>query len=268
MIRPDAKDKADVFSDTWESLTKMVSKGDSGDSDWYGCDREELVAKMTNPAPGVALDAEKEFDKFLDLMLPEQMDLVLDRDTSPVGATPCVPAFISGRPDSMWRGVWDEAPPLCRIYVQANCHASTKPEDQRTRGMLCAAFAYAVQTRQPVELFWFALNSGYSRKGPRTGHKLSAIRLGTAPLDMSRVATLFGEIGIFRHSMERRRYAFGGYSKLKPEEVLEIGPDDIVIPALHHNDLERLREDPLHYIRGVIQDQENARLSTQERSNR
>jgi hypothetical protein len=135
------------------------------------------------------------------------------------------------------------------------------------RGIACAALAYAVQTTRPVELYWFAVNSGYNSRKGGGRHQLSTVRLPTAPLDLDRAGTLFSRVGIFRHSMSRGpgRTSFGGYSKRPPSDLFDLTPQDIIIPAVTHRDVSAVQKDALGWVKFQLESQDQARLSTSER---
>lgn len=259
-----------VYQDTWPTLTAMVEASDDHDVEWHGGTSAEIASTMRKGDAELAKAAEKDFDKCLGVIMPEAVGEIMDRDTGPVGCFPNVPAFIQGRPDSMWRQTWEEAPSLCRIYVQANVQADATPEAARMRGVAVAALAYATQTHRPVELYWFAMNrrrgAAKAAKLPGVSHLITCLRLGTAPLDMSRIAVALARVGIFRKSLRRvAGTMFGGYSDLRPETVFDIGPDDVVIPAVHHGDVSAINNDALAWVLARVADQEGSRRSTFER---
>lgn len=253
-----------VYDDSWKSLTEMVRDSKSiGMERWFGNTQDELVGFMEKGDKETVRKARAKFGEFINALMPEQMDLIPDRDRSVVGSVPCVPALLAGHPASMYRDVWEEGPGLCRIYVQGNCYAGVTSEMMLNRGIACAALAYAVQTTRPVELYWFALNSSMGEK-----HQLSVVRLPTAPLDLDRAGTVMSRVGIFRHSMTRGPKMFGGYSKRAPDTVFDLTPQDVIIPAVTHLDVPSVKKDALAWVKFQLENQAQARLSTTERGGR
>lgn len=246
-------DKPVVYRDTWESLTDMVRSARGWDSSWHGLRQSELVHEMETGISPIRKEAESMFDKFMDLILPGQEDFAVERDTFPTGATPCIPAYLACRPDSMWRDVAEEAKSLVRIYVNMTCSCSISAETMTKRGIAIAAMAYALQTTRPVELFWFTQSSNSQTD------QLSVYRVGTAPLDMSRVATIFGRVGIARASWSRSGKCFGGWDRIPTSEILEIQKDDVVIPAVMFDQANKVEKDPVAWIMSYIEDQIGAR---------
>jgi hypothetical protein len=73
------------------------------------------------------------------------------------GAFPCVPAFLSGEPESMWskHELQDERAPL-RVYASMCCSASVGAEDMQRRGAGILAFVLLASRTRAVELYLYS----------------------------------------------------------------------------------------------------------------
>ena len=168
-----------------------------------------------------------------------------------VGAFPCVPAYLSGEPETMWTlaDTPAESAPV-RVYVCSTSSASVSHADLLNRGCACLALVMLASRTRPVELFSYAHCAERLRK-PNRGDAVIVQRLHSHPMMLSEVAYVLTSAGWARNLT----YAFLterlGYSNLKwadaqaadrwqggpaTRRLLELEAQDVLIGPAHCND--------------------------------
>lgn len=117
--------------------------------------------------------------------------------TSIVGSYPCVPNFLMGQPDTMYKLVESEISsdksPIS-IYVELVASAGISVSDLVKRGNAILGFVMAMQNIRPINLY--SISVGCSRGGNHAeGVK---IKLETNPIDLDRALFILGNPGMFR----------------------------------------------------------------------
>ena len=204
----------------------------TSETKWMAGTAEELVTDIKNGKPDWTSKAEKLFEGVLESFMPETMG-ELCSTTGVAGFMPNVPAYIAGRPDSMFCHEEDEGLGPIRIYISLICSAGIKRDEMLWRGLAIAAYAYAMQMIRPVELY--GVISCNSNNGQNRHHCLT-IPLGTSPINLSQLAVVLGHVGIGRRGLQMgpkgKKETFGGWQRCPAKEMLGLREEDIFFPGL------------------------------------
>lgn len=254
---------------TWPELQTAIKALDDGTGDgdgvaeegWHGPQIDETLGKMKHGDKELAKQAERGFVEALDSCMADT-DGEETREAGPVGSYPNVPAFVQGRPDSMWgRGETEGLGPI-RLFIGIGCQADVSHEQMLARGVAITALAYAMQSVRPVEL-WIC----YMSLGADGRHLVFQCRLAIAPLDLSVVSVAVAATGIGRRILRfgRTMHEYGGYSTIPADVAFKLAPDDLYFPNVLRQDLAALDASPLKFILGQVETQEQCQLSTMAR---
>lgn len=189
--------------------------------------------------------AEKLLDSLLDA--PVEFD-VPQWELSVAGQMACVPAYLAGHPESMYRRVEvrSERAPV-RIYASVCVSGGLSTDQLRQRGTSILALAMRLAEIRPVELHLFADMGNY---GGSTAF-MPVIRLDTSPLDLCAASYCLTHPGFLRQACftwaewASKQTVGKGWdgawawntdpnsaeSLRKTRDLLKAGPDDLVIPG-------------------------------------
>ncbi len=250
---------------TWPELQEKIEETGREEGSYYtedgwcGPEISVTLESMRNGSRELATEAEAGFVDALASCMADT-DGAVNREAGPVGSYPNVPAFCQGRPDSMWGTGEEEGLGPIRLFVGIGCQADVSHATMLKRGVAIAALAYAMQSVRPVELWICYMSAGGAN------HLLFQCRLAIAPLDLSMVAVAVAATGIGRRVLGFGSY--GGYSTISAQSAFNLGPDDLYFPNVVPGDVAELDSDPLAFILGQVETQEDCQLSTQARSNK
>lgn len=190
---------------------------------------------------------------------------------SVVGSSPRVAAYLQGAPNAMNRYVPDQSPRgALNIWIGTAVSASVSRADLAKKGVACVALARAVSTYRPVNVYAYD-NSGVYKtlpNGRRESHDvLTAVRMPTSPLDLSSlmacVSTISTSRGFFHNAahvavgnkakpeaVQRygRPYDDIAFSRATVAELLNPGPDDLVVANSYGPDLRECLRSPMAWI--------------------
>lgn len=255
-IRKPRKASALIREFSWEELqTEVLAYGKAhvGDNDkWLGGSSQDLADRMRKGDPELADRAEGMFSDALEAVLPSTEGGIGERESSPVGAYPNVPAYLQGRPDNMFHHEPAEDLGMFRLFVDISSSAVVGEPAMLARGLACAALVYAIQMSRPVEL-WIVAGVQKSGSGK---HFYAKHRIGLAPLDLSRVALAVSSIGL-----GRRMYAFhgetnpeayhreyGGNPSRPDRELLGLADADAFVPFIGASQEAAILDDPMGWV--------------------
>lgn len=152
---------------------------------WYGTPNLEAAVKMA--ASGWA-DGANEVAKTLDVM-PAGDDVAVSWELDVRGAMPCVPAYLAGDPECMWRFSEEHRPAKrMTLVVPASYSAMIPPTQAMQYAKGVAAITRAVESSQIDVAIW-SLSSGCGRSGAMQEALYAvAVRELGEPLDLAKVA--------------------------------------------------------------------------------
>lgn len=250
---------------TWDAMTTaMAESEDSRHDEWYGeRTAEELAKAMRTGDAKLAQKAETMFDKALEAVLPSTEGGKARPESSIVGSSPIVGAYLAGSPLSMRRRKRSPVLGPVRIFVDLTTSCGVDWRSQLARGTATAALAYAVQTLRPVELWTIVA-------GRPTGEDVNIVHLhqiGLAPLDMNRVALALSDIGLPRRLYKYRKDGDGtkrvGYGKSLQHwvnepvrDMLALGKNDVYVQPLHVSQERECIADPMKWLLADMANQE------------
>lgn len=114
--------------------------------------------------------------------------LVKARIRDVAGGSPSVPAYLAGDPRCMKRRAPIIASAPVRVFASIGCPMGIKADDVEKHGVLIAALVYRLALTRPVELY---ATTEYDVAPFGSGENvLTAIRLATRPLNLSRITTM------------------------------------------------------------------------------
>lgn len=177
------------------SYSDLAGKLDrtTDEPEWYGGPIENSLELLEKGDQANMRESERLFDRMLDQELPNTDGGVGGRVAAPCGGHARVGAALRGHPNSMWRREPSEVLGKVRVYFQMVASQSVKHETMRLRGLAITALAYAWQCKRPIELI--GVISGKTTTGE---YATATIPIGTAPLNMSRVAAVMSNFGLTR----------------------------------------------------------------------
>lgn len=199
---------------------------------WYGDSPEALVSKLETGVKEWTESAEEIFEAILDKFMPDT-DGAQGISTGVTGFSPNVPAYLAGRPDSMFCYEEEEGLGPMRIYISLICSSGISKEEMLWRGLAIAAYAYSMQTIRPVELYGVVSCDSNNR---RAHHNCVTIPLGTTPINLSQLAVVLGHVGVGRRGLalgpKGAEEIFGGWQRVGAGKMLRLGPDDVYFQGL------------------------------------
>lgn len=260
----------------WDSLQdryRDISPKGTTDTNWLGGTATDLLEKMRTGDEALAERAEDMFDRALSICLEIVTEGAPVRSCSPVGAYPNVPAYLAGHPANMYTTRPTEGLGPIRILANMFCWAGVRSDEQLERGMAITALAYAMQTVRPVTLALAGI--GQDSYGSN-GHNVIDVNLDTTPLDLSRVVVAMSHIGIGRRLITYRKpdgdcATAGRFGEMHQTEAFDLAPEDIYIPLLIPQDVDRLRNgtvDAMDWVLECAADQDTSRLADTKRDDR
>lgn len=181
-----------------------------------------------------------------------------------VGFAPCVPAYLTGHPESMFQMAEGKglATPI-RVFAGIGAGGWVSADTMLQRGVALTALVLALSTLRPVELYAFTNACNDTTKRPT----ICIWPVETRPVDLTSVAHQLS------HASMHRVFAFGMADALwqrpaggRPipndgrrdgiEQVarlaLQAEPQDVVIPRATHGADDPLVTRPLEWLREVI----------------
>lgn len=297
-VKPDHLN-VERYEVSWEGLKQAVeysarkysSNGGWGGRDlWYGNDTaHELLQKMDGGDDDLTGKAESMFAKALETILPMTEGLSPTLDTNVVGFTPNVGAYLAGEPLNMWRMEQAPAPGMIRLVVDLVCWSETTLETKLKLGTAAAAFAYAIQTIRPLELWVVCSSQSWTKdnlKQPdgstkRFGRTMTTYhKVNTKPLDVSRLALVMAHPGVSRrlygitqHHEDHSERVYASYPAYSDRTVaeqmnMEFGEDDIIIPGIRPGDCAAIDKDPLKWMMDIAEDKAKQRAAKKSRGNK
>lgn len=221
------------------------------DVKWAGDTGKDALYKLSQGDRTYLKDAEA----LLDIMRTEGLLSVGQKlyQTSIVGSYPCVPNFLMGQPDTMYKLVESEISsdksPI-DIYVQLNASGGISVKDLVARGNAILGFVMAMQNIRPINLYAISISTTPKNPYSASGTK---IKLPTNPMDLDRALYILGNPSFFRQlcfgqlvyhdygTIKRVGipWPWGGAMPHDAEhvnavrEMVNIGEKDIYIPAPH-----------------------------------
>lgn len=118
-------------------------------------------------------------------------------DTGRTGPFPCVPAYLSGSPDSMLslQIVRTETAPI-RVYLDLFISCGYSADDVMTRGITLLALCRKLSAIRPVELY---LLMSCRKDSERDGWISPMIKIEASPLDLRAASFVIGHPGFVRN---------------------------------------------------------------------
>ena len=165
-------------------------------------------------------------------------------EQSVAGFIPCVPAFLSGSPESMYRPTEvqsDRAP--VRIFASVCVSAGIGTEDLEKRGIAILALCQKLSNIRPVELYI------YADMGGSGWACIPCVKVETSPLDLSTATYALSGAAFLRqlcfgwaaeHEWSGQwawdRDPNDSTAKQKTSELLGLGETDLLIPGGYSSD--------------------------------
>lgn len=262
----EAFDYADGHTDT--KRDDLVSQGitpistevwGTGKQLWKGGSYAQLVERVENGMTDHVEEAQSLMRKIecgLNLrgLIPRWQNDV-------AGVLPCVPSHLAGDPRSMRR----RAPQVSRgqsskikVYYTPVVSGAIDHKVIMERGIVVLACVMAIAKARPVDLYMYST----------LGKGDVIVKIGTNPMRMSEVAWSITNANIFRGLMYKRAEALTGWSGewgrwssknsgqaptlAQQRKQLEVGENDIVIPGMHVNEMNKIMKDPVAWINGIL----------------
>lgn len=236
------------FADACAALPADIRSAYSR-SEWSGETFNASLQQVRGGGSESSVPAAERLIAQIQATLPETLTRRWSLDLA--GAFPCVPAYLSGEPESMWSlfDVPAETSPV-RVYVCSTSSGAVPHEDLLRRGCACLALILLASRTRPVELYSYAHCAERAIKG-RRGDALIVQRLQSSPMMLAEVSYVLTSPGWARNLT----YAFFsdrlGYSNLKwadaqlrdncqagpvTRQLLGLEPSDVLIGPAHCDD--------------------------------
>ncbi len=181
------------------------------------------------------------------------------------GAFPCVPSYLAGDPFCMKRRAPVIAPSPVRIFASVATSAYFGAEETEKRGCIIAALVYKLAQTRPVTLY-------VTDESAVSGvNYLTAIKLATRPMNLSRIATMLAHPATQRtlmfsiaslNNVQQIGWPFNT-EPFKPgaeglyREGYGLLKNDLFIPGLHMND--PIRDNPKAWLEKTLKNFESIR---------
>jgi hypothetical protein len=159
-------------------------------------------------------------------------------ELSPVGAFPCIPAYLAGEPENMFQQhvVTHNTAPV-RVFVCGTSSGGIGAEELTKRGIAILAFSMALSQARPVEM-WFFQNL--------QGSGVHLTKLSTQPPVLSELCAVIPSIPFSRglgYDMQGKLFTgwHGGWSRFGYDlegcrQLLCATDNDVVVPAIYIGD--------------------------------
>ncbi len=234
------------FADACAALPADIRESHSR-MDWTGETFTGSLQHVRSGGSESSVPAAERLIAQIQATLPETLTRRWSLDLA--GAFPCVPAYLSGEPESMFTlaDVPAETSPV-RVYVCSTSSAGVSHQDLMKRGSACLALILLASRTRPVELYSYA-HCAETRN--ERGDALIVQRLQSSPMMLAEVAYVLTSAGWARNLT----YAFFsdrlGYSNLKwadaqrldnyqggpvTRQLLGLEPQDVLIGPAHCDD--------------------------------
>jgi hypothetical protein len=241
-----------------------------GDS-WSGGTFDQCADKLYHGDTSTVADAEKIMSQLADAHI-FSFDVPLTVP-SVVGHMPLVPAAITGVPESMLARQYEpqqsNRSPLT-IYIETTVSAGVSHNELIKRGVAALAFALAMNTIRPVEVYAISMGSPGKTKYNATG---AIVKIESKPLDIGRAAWIltnpgycrtlaFSAMGHMAKSTSRRIDWSWNCTPTsqkyiaKMRELCDMSPQDVLISGGHLSD-SLMRRDPVAWVRQMIEQHTN-----------
>lgn len=183
---------------------------------------------------------------------------------SPVGFAPIVPAYLQGNPANMYakqREIDNSIQGAIKVYCDIASIASIKGKDMRVRGEAVSAMVMALQAIRPVEVYC-CVTTGENYTGINT--TLTAIRLGTRPINQARIQAALAEPVLARGFLYdvHQKIGFGNRwdatkgtprsDSLPPASVPKLlghGPTDIHLGWMRPSDVAEIKSNAVGWVK-------------------
>lgn len=178
-----------------------ASKKTNGGDNWSGCRTLDDALRMTRE--GWQAGAQS-LGKLLDHLTPAQ-DVLPDWSLDVAGAFPCVPAYLTGEPEAVWR-MSDERKSVRRLalIVPGTYHAGNGADAIMVYAKAIAAVARAVEA-SGIDVAIYSLDVS---KGNHIAAVAVSIRAYGEPMDLAKIAFAF-------HPAWLRRISFAWRERTK-----------------------------------------------------
>lgn len=195
--------------------------------------------------------------------------LVKARIRDVAGGSPSVPAYLAGDPRCMKRRAPIIASAPVRVFASIGCSMGIEADDVEKHGVLIAALVYRLALTRPVELY---ATTEYDVDPFGSGDNvLTAIKLATRPLNLSRITTMLAHPAAQRTLMFavtdiKNNHSIGWAFGKRPfeenntefyKEAWECRKDDLFIPGVHLDD--PLLRDPKGWLERTLALYEHSR---------
>lgn len=174
--------------------------------------------------------------------------LVKARIRDVAGGSPSVPAYLAGDPRCMKRRAPIIASAPVRVFASIGCSQGIEADDVEKHGVLIAALVYRLALTRPVELY--ATTEYDVAPFGASKNILTAIKLSTRPLNLSRITTLLAHPAsqrtlMFAVSDTDNGHSIGWAFNKRPfednntefyKEAWGCRKDDLFIPGVHLED--------------------------------
>ena len=226
-------------------------------SDWTGESWHESIGRAGNGGTDDTVPAAESMLARIQANLPEPM--ARRWELAHAGAFPCVPAFLSGEPESMWSTA--EAPtesnPV-RIFVCSTSSGGVSHDDLLKRGCACLGLVLLASRTRPVELFSYA---HCSETDSRRGDAVIVQRLQSHPMMLSEVSYVLTSAGwarnlTYAYLSERLGYRNLHWAEAQRRDSYQGGPatrallglaeSDVLIGPVHAHD--PVVKDPIGFV--------------------
>ena len=193
------------------AVSPYLIAGSGEDSDWHGAP----VAATLGYAQAGDTARVADCDRLLSIM-ETGADFATTRSVTVAavaGGLPNVPAMLAGSPMAMRRRqrVTDQAAPLS-VVVDLGVSASVQHDSIARRGAAALALVRLLAATRPVAL-WVVAGQQCSRFSDHKQNAAFAVRLDTAPLDLSRAAWLLCAPEAFRRAAFAVSQTVAGYAR-------------------------------------------------------
>jgi hypothetical protein len=185
------------------------------------------------------------------------------------GGSPSVPAYLAGDPHCMKRRAPIIASAPVRVFASIGCSMGIEADDVEKHGVLIAALVYRLALTRPVELY--ATTEYDVAPFGSSENILTAIKLATRPLNLSRITTMLAHPAsqrtlMFAVSDIKNNHNIGWAFGKRPfedgntdfyKEAWGCRKDDLFIPGVHLED--PLLRDPKGWLERTLALYEHSR---------
>jgi hypothetical protein len=178
--------------------------------------------------------------KLMDKLAANSIELTTSQwEQSVAGYIPCVPAFLAGHPDNMYRltDVETDRSPV-RIFASVCVSAGIDADDLEKRGTAILALCQKLGSVRPIELY------AYADMGGRGWACMPCVKIETSPLDLATATYALSAPAFLRQLCFgwANQYGWSGQwawdespqsaeSRRRTSELLRITDSDLLIPG-------------------------------------